>query len=56
MADVIRPKNVLRERVADSNRKHRFRGKKFKDLTQAEKDQLLKAIAIRLGILSGDQD
>lgn len=57
MADAIRIKAVpevaaLRE-GARKNRDRRtsFKGRRFKDLSQKEKDRLLKAVAIQLGLL-----
>ncbi len=33
-----------------------FKGKKFKNLTPQQKDRLLKAIAVQLGLLDDDND
>jgi hypothetical protein len=54
MTTLIKPKRSIQDRLADVPKKKRFGGKKFKDLTQAEKDQLLKTVAIKLGLIDED--
>ncbi len=38
----------------ENSKRVAFKGKKFKDLNQAQKDKLLKACALRLGLLDDD--
>jgi hypothetical protein len=46
----------LKDRQKHTRLRTSFQGKKFKQLTAAEKDRLLELIAIQMGILARDED